>query len=264
MTNTYKDHVGRWVSVSTSPQRIISLCPSITETLYSFGLQNEIVGRTRYCIHPEDQIQHGQIVGGTKQIQRDVIDRLKPDLIIAEKEENPKEMVEELARDYPVYVTNVESYQDAIQMIRDLGSITDRRIEGERLAASIDREFQQLEKASYRIGYLIWKKPYMAAGSQTYINSMLACCGFENVFTDLEGRYPSLETEQIQEKGPDFLFLSSEPFPFAEQHQREIESKIPGLRTILVDGEMFSWYGVRMLSAVSYFKQLVLALKQKK
>lgn len=257
MTTLYIDHVGRKLSIPAVPRRIVSLCPSITETLYALGLASSIVGRTQFCIHPAEQVSSSTMVGGTKQVKRELIEQLQPDLIIAEKEENPKDMVEDLAQDYPVYVVNVETYEQALQMIRDLGHITGKSTEGDGLAASIDQAFQQIQKGSARVGYLIWRKPYMAAGKSTYIDAMLSACGFENVFKELEGRYPTVEWEQIREKAPDVLFLSSEPFPFEEKHQRELEERLPGLKTMLVDGELFSWYGVRMLEAVDYFKQLI-------
>jgi iron complex transport system substrate-binding protein len=161
MTNVYIDHVSRELSIPAAPRRIISLCPSITETLLALGLGSAIVGRTQFCIHPAEQVVSCTIVGGTKQVKRGVIEQLKPDLIIAEKEENPKDMVEDLARDYPVYVVNVETYEHALQMVKDLGKVTGRPTEGERLAVSIAQAFQRIQKGSARVGYFIWRKPYM-------------------------------------------------------------------------------------------------------
>ncbi|WP_134701436.1 ABC transporter substrate-binding protein [Ammoniphilus sp. YIM 78166] len=261
MTNVYVDHVGRELLIPSVPQRIISLCPSITETLYALGLGSSMVGRTQFCIHPAEQVASCTKVGGTKQVKREIIEQLKPDLIIAEKEENPKDMVEDLARDFPVYVVNVETYEQALQMIRDLGQVTGRSTDGDRLATTIDQAFQQIQKGAARVGYLIWRKPYMAAGQSTYIDAMLSYCGFENVFKELDGRYPIVEWEQIQENAPEVLLLSSEPFPFEETHQRELEERLPGLKTMLVDGELFSWYGVRMLYAVDYFQKLINLLR---
>ncbi|MEW9668917.1 helical backbone metal receptor [Ammoniphilus sp. 3BR4] len=264
MYRTCVDHVQREVNLTRKPGRIISLCPSITETLYALGLGDKVVGRTRYCIHPQDAVHQADVVGGTKQIDRGMIERLKPDLIVAEKEENPKGMIEDLEREFPVYVTNVESYEEALKMIVDLGVITDHKIQAERLAEDIVEGFGKLTSLSCRVGYLIWRKPYMAAGKNTYIHSMLHQCGFENVFQDLEGRYPVVDVKIIRQQQPEFLFLSSEPFPFSQEHLKEIQASLPSVKAVLVDGEMFSWYGVRMLKAVDYLNGLLQQLKRER
>ncbi|TXK86170.1 ABC transporter substrate-binding protein [Paenibacillus sp. N3.4] len=260
---TWEDHLQRKVSFRFPPNRIISLCPSITETLYALQLSDRIVGRTRYCIHPANQIQQATIVGGTKQVKVDVIAQLKPDLIIAEKEENPKEMVENLAKQFPVYVTNVEQYDDALHMIRDLGVICNREEPAESMVKEISKEFQSFQPINQgRVAYVIWKNPYMVAGHRTYIDSMLEKFGFTNVFKDRPERYPSVTIEEFQRAQPDFIFLSSEPYPFKDIHKNVFVENVPGARTILVDGEIFSWYGTHMLKAADYANLLIKGLKQ--
>lgn len=259
----FQDHLGRTVQFDHPPKRIVSLCPSITETLFALNLSSEIAGRTRYCIHPADRVEQAVIVGGTKQIKHEAIDQLNPDLIIAEKEENPKEMVELLADRYPVYVTDVENYDDALKMIRDLGSITGREQSAAEMAVQIDQQFRRVKKLNQcKVAYVIWKKPYMAAGNETFIHSILEKCGFTNVFKDYSGRYPMVTLEDFKAACPDFIFLSSEPFPFKEKDKREFEQHFTGIKTLLVDGEMFSWYGSRMLKAAGYLNHLIEELEE--
>ncbi|WP_035099594.1 helical backbone metal receptor [Aneurinibacillus terranovensis] len=255
---TFMDHVRRTVRVDFPPKRIISLCPSITETLYALNLADEIAGRTRYCIHPAEEVSGADVVGGTKQVDEEVIARLDPDLIIVEKEENPKEMVERLAERFPVYVTDVESYADALRMIEDVGRITNRSEVAHALVQEIERRFQGVKSLSgTRAAYVIWRKPYMAAGNSTFISSILERCGFINVFSDCPDRYPAVAEDDFVKAAPDVVFLSSEPFPFAEKHRQEFAEFLPSSRILLVDGEMFTWYGSHMVQATDYINQLL-------
>jgi iron complex transport system substrate-binding protein len=259
---TFIDNLERSVSVLFPPQRIVSLCPSITETLYALGLGDRVVGRTRYCIHPAGEIHKAAVVGGTKQVSIEEMDRLNPDLIIAEKEENPKEMVEKLAQRHPVFVSNVEDYADALRMIVDLGRVTGHIDQSETMVQEIGQRFSSISQLQgLRAAYLIWRKPYMAAGKNTFIHSMMQCCGFDNVFAEYEGRYPAVVYEDFAKEKPDIILLSSEPFPFGEKHQAEFAEQLPGIKTMLVDGEMFSWYGSHMKEAADYFIRLTKTLR---
>lgn len=251
---TVRDHLDREVTYEYPPKKIISLCPSITETLFSINLANEVIGRTRYCTYPEDTVKKAHIVGGTKDMKLDVIHELKPDLIIVEKEENTKEMVEILEKHYPVYVTEVQSYQEALCMVEDLGKLTDREEEALKLVEKIKESFEDfLEVTPKRVAYAVWKKPYMVVGKNTYINSMLEKLGFVNPFVNFEGRYPAITKEDFQKAELDYLFLSTEPYPFKEKHFEEFLEFLPAVQPKIIDGEMF-WYGARMLLAASYFK----------
>ncbi|QYY44361.1 ABC transporter substrate-binding protein [Aneurinibacillus thermoaerophilus] len=262
---TVIDHAERAVTFHFPPQRIVSLCPSLTDTLFALGLKEKIVGRTQFCIHPAEQVKNVRRVGGTKQIKMDVIKELQPDLIIAEKEENPKEMVEALAERYPVYVTDVENYTDALRMIRDLGQITGTEDAAQHIITRIETNFASLKPTrDVRVAYLIWQKPYMAAGNHTYIHSLLEKCGFVNVFRDFPGRYPTVMEADLREEAPDFIFLSSEPFPFKETHRNVFHEQFPDSVPLLVDGEMFSWYGVRMIKAALYFNTLIHTIEQQR
>jgi iron complex transport system substrate-binding protein len=249
------DHLGRKVEFEYPPKRIISLCPGITETLYF--LENELVGRTKYCIFPVEKVKGATVVGGTKEINLQTIRELNPDLIIAEKEENTKEIVESLEGEFPVFVAEVQSIQGAYRMILDMGRITDRERQAELLVQSIQQKFQSLSAIQgKRVAYVIWRKPYMVVGKNTYINSVLEELGFSNPCIELEGRYPAVTEEQLKSMKLDYIFLATEPFPFQEKHKEEFQQFLPNSTPLIVDGEMF-WYGAKMLKAAEYLQTLV-------
>lgn len=253
------DHLNRSLSPPSDPQRIVSLCPSITETLYALGLGAKIVGRTRFCIHPEPEIAQATRVGGTKGIKYDRLHALRPDLIIAEKEENTPEMVERLAQDYPVFVVTVEQVGDAHRMIRDLGTLTGTQSQAQALLTDIQAAWQHLPTLprALRVAYFIWQSPDMVVGRDTYIQSVLARLGLQNVFLSAPGRYPTVSEAQLLAAQPELVLLSSEPFPFQAQHLARFQALLPQAHVSLVDGEMFSWYGARMHPAAAYLRQLI-------
>ncbi|ARK24196.1 iron ABC transporter substrate-binding protein [Sporosarcina sp. P37] len=254
MKKEITDHLGRTVVYNFPPKRIVTLCPGITETLFGIGLEEEIVGRTRYCIYPE-QAKTVPAVAGTKDLQLEKIHATKPDLIIMEKEENTQEMVEELSAFYPVYVAEVQKIDEAYRMITDMGILTDREEQARSLCSDIKQAFSELPALpAARVAYVIWKKPYMAAGKDTYINSLLQEMGFITPFAESADRYPALTEEQFKDANLDLVLLSSEPYPFKEKQQAEFQKMLPDSAIQLIDGEMF-WYGVRMLEGAKYFKE---------
>ncbi|WP_316931877.1 helical backbone metal receptor [Roseivirga seohaensis] len=249
------DQMGRKVEVPSLPQRIISLVPSQTELLYNLGLGDRVIGVTKFCIHPSQWHQSKTFVGGTKQFKFDVIDELKPDLIIGNKEENYIEGIEELAKKYPVWVSDITGLDQAFDMILAIGNLVDERAKSISIVEKVKEGFASLPYKSRRKAlYLIWKKPYMAAGRATFIDEMMDFAGFENVLS--ETRYPELTLEAIQELAPEAILLSSEPYPFKEKHIGELKAVLPNCDVQLVDGEMFSWYGSRLMQAPSYFANL--------
>ncbi|QUG43399.1 ABC transporter substrate-binding protein [Psychrobacillus sp. INOP01] len=257
MTHEVIDHLGRKVVLPKSPKRIISVCPAITETLFSLGLEKEVVGRTKYCIFPQDIIETVPIVGGTKEVNLSKVRELQPDLIFAEKEENTEEMVLELEKIAPVFVLEVKTIQDAFRFITTLGEVTETTENARPLLASCQKSFQSIEsKENGKAAYVIWRKPYMVVGGTTYINDVLHVMGFQNPFTNEESRYPVVTREQLANARLNKLFLASEPFPFQEKHLAEFQLFLPNTEIILVDGEMF-WYGSRMLVAGEYLTKLV-------
>jgi ABC-type Fe3+-hydroxamate transport system substrate-binding protein len=239
------------------PLRIVSLVPSLTELLYHLGLEAETVGITKFCIHPSQWFATKARVGGTKTVNIRAVEALHPTLIIANKEENIKEQVETLAKKFPVWLTDVNTLEDAIGMIADIGQLTGKIAEATTLAGEINTRFNHLPNhCTHKTAYLIWRKPYMAAGSDTFIHDMLTRCGFSNVLGHYT-RYPEVTPEQLFATGCELLLLSSEPYPFKQAHIAELSKALPNIKILLVNGELFSWYGSRLLLSPGYFLQLI-------
>ncbi len=239
------------------PQRIISLVPSQTELLYYLGLEERVVGITKFCIHPEKWFRAKQRVGGTKSLNIEKIRALNPDLIIANKEENLKAEVEMLQALCPAYVSDINNLEEALTMIKTVGQLTDTSIKAASIIQKINEGFSSLKiQQQQRVAYLIWKDPYMTVGNSTFIHNMIESIGWKNVFENKE-RYPETSVAQLQALQPDMLLLSSEPYPFNQSHAQELQKLLPHTKMLLVDGEMFSWYGSRMIEATSYFQQLI-------
>lgn len=254
------DQMGRMVNLPTSTQRIISLVPSQSELLYDLNLGDRVVGITKFCIHPKRWHQEKTRVGGTKNVDFAKIRQLKPDLIIGNKEENNQEDITKLAELYPVWMSNISNLNDAKKMIATLGDITNEQVSAQRIINTVNIEFENLQpiRSFKNALYLIWKAPYMCAGTDTFIDDMLSSCGFKNVITSQ--RYPQLSSDDIMALHPHYIFLSSEPYPFSEKHIHELKELSPQAEIILVDGEMFSWYGSRIQFAPSYFQSLIARL----
>jgi ABC-type Fe3+-hydroxamate transport system substrate-binding protein len=233
-------------------RRIVSLVPSQTELLFDLGLDSEVVGITKFCVHPEHWKQTKTIVSGTKNVNITAVDSLKPDLIIANKEENTKEDIEKLSK-YQVYVSDIKTIDDAYEMMNVVAGLTGTSalpiINQVKASFSSFPSFE-MKKALY----LIWKKPWMAAGSDTFINEMMKVTGFGNVIN--EKRYPEISEQAMQQLNPEVVLLSSEPYPFKDLHVEEMRRLLPNAKVILVDGEMFSWYGSRMTRMAEYFLTL--------
>jgi ABC-type Fe3+-hydroxamate transport system substrate-binding protein len=239
--------------------RIVSLVPSLTELLIDLGLENDVVGRTKFCIHPADKVKSIPKIGGTKNVNISKVADLNPDLILANKEENTKEDVEALRGIAFVHLTEIANFSEAIQSIADIGELTHRVEESKKLICSINSSFTSLAEHSDKrksVCYLIWKDPLMTIGHDTFIHDMLYKCGFINAFGD-QGRYPTVTASDIKTNKPDFIFLSSEPFPFKDRHIEEFSALFPYSKVVLVDGEYFSWYGSRMVAAARYFEELI-------
>jgi len=257
------DQIGRNVTLASLPQRIISLVPSQTELLCDLGLEDRLVGITKFCVHPEHLKRQKALIGGTKQFNFDLIDRLQPDLIIANKEENPKPAVERLAEKYPVWVSDVFDLNSALQMITALGEITGTFDKASMINREISTGFAELgekieETRRQTCLYLIWKDPYMAAGSDTFISDIMKHAGYDNMLEtwgEKGKRYPRISISEIVSLSPAYIFFSSEPYPFRENHLVKLREIVSSSCT-LVDGEAFSWYGSRMIHALPYLISL--------
>lgn len=252
------DQIGQELTFESVPNRIISLVPSQTELLVHLRLRENILGLTKFCVHPKGLLREKEVVGGTKTVHLDKIAALKPDIILCNKEENTKEMVTQLRTIAPVHTSDVRTLEDNYVLMKQYGLLFNREQEAEQCMMRIQKEASHLAqkvlgKSQIRVGYFIWKDPYMVAGNDTFIDMMLSQLGLENVFKNKSGRYPEVDITSL--KDVDVLLLSSEPYPFAKKHIQDIE-RITGIPTKLVDGEYFSWYGSRLIPAFSYFKQL--------
>ena len=302
--------------------RVVSLVPSITELLSDLGLEDEVVGITKFCIHPEHWFRTKRRVGGTKTAEVDSILALRPDLVLANREENVREQIEALEDLVPVYCSDVNDLASALAMISEVGRLTGRSDRAAGLVESIRIGFEALKQpvgvrarfsewlaadvaipprpggrsaagagfgaagaagggfgaagsgAPQRAGsgagvdigrwtlaepipcaYFIWRNPWMVAGGDTFIHDMLQRAGYINLFRE-QNRYPTIDLPSLAAAGCENVLLSSEPFPFRQQHIEEIRAVLPHVSFQLVDGEMFSWYGSRLVQAPAYFKQI--------
>ena len=231
--------------------------PSQTELLFYLGLDDEVIGITKFCIHPADKFKSTIKIGGTKQLDIAKIKSLNPDLIIANKEENERGQLEELMKNFPVWISDIHDLDGALEMITGVGALVGKHKEALALNNNISLKFNELMLAvsNLRVAYFIWRKPYMVAGKNTFIDDMLQKCGLINAF-DM-ARYPEIDPSLLHETNPDVILLSSEPYPFKEKHIAELKAIAPNAVIKLVDGEMFSWYGSRLLDAPAYFNTLI-------
>ncbi len=252
-----KDQLNREINIPALPQRIISLVPSQTELLYDLGLKDRIVGQTIFCVHPSEYFKSSTKIGGTKKLNLEKIASLNPDLIIANKEENEKDQIEQLSKDFPVWISDIITLEDALGMIKSIGEITETQDKASEIINHITQsrnDFFKQSKPRQSVIYLIWNNPYIAVGTDTFINTMLTEAGFENAIT--QSRYPEITLDQIKQINPDWVLLSSEPFPFKKVHLDDLNKSLGKNKSVLVDGEMFSWYGSRLVKAYEYFGEL--------
>lgn len=252
------DQMKRRFELKQTPQRIISLVPSQTELLIDLGLKNRVVGITKFCVHPENLRKEKQIVGGTKGIRIDRIHKLNPDIILCNKEENTKEMIEELEKDYTLHISDIHTLEDTFELIEQYGEMFEVQEKANEINRKIKTNLEDFQtflsdKPILKVAYFIWRKPWMVAGGENFVNYMLSINGFENVYQEIP-RYPEVDMENLKET--DYIFLSSEPYPFEEKHIPEVRKFNPHTKFALVDGEFFSWYGSRLEKAFLYFKEL--------
>ena len=263
-----KDQLNRMVELPGFPKRIISLVPSQTELLFYLGLEAEVIGITKFCVHPEHWFRNKTRVGGTKTVNINIIASLHPDLIIANKEENVKEQIELLEKIAPVWISDVNNIEDAFNMMQSIGEMTGKKEKAAVIITQIKKDFAELALLinqstfkKYRTAYLIWKDPYMAIGGDTFIHAMIKLCGLENISSDIN-RYPEITILELKEKNTELILLSSEPYPFKQKHIDELLQVLPDTKILLADGEIFSWYGSRMLQATPYIKKLLEQIHQ--
>lgn len=255
------DQLGFTLCFKNTPARIISLVPSQTEFLFDLGLDEEIVGITKFCVHPEEKCKEKVRIGGTKHFNYEIIDQLCPDLIIGNKEENYKEGIEKLKEKYAVWMSDIATLEQALEMMHKLGLLLNKQGKATEIINNIRNQFKNLSlSVNKKALYLIWKKPYMSAGRDTFIHEMMLRCGFDNVLKE-QVRYPQLTEKEIERLNPDIILLSSEPYPFKERHVKEFQEICPESDIAIVDGELFSWYGSRLQYSAAYFKEIAEKVK---
>lgn len=260
----FVDQMNNTIRLDKVPSRIVSLVPSQTELLHDLGLDEKVVGITKFCIHPNKWYKGKTRVGGTKTVDFKKVKALNPDLIIGNKEENQKENISELKELAPIWMSDIFDLEDSLKMISNIGELCNVEKNAAFLIEEIKAEFKlldsfvkQQEQPVKTVNYYIWNNPDMVAGRNTFIDEMLKRCGFTNLQT--EERYPiAKETEN-----PDLIFLSSEPYPFKEKHIENYQRQFPNAKIFLVDGEYFSWYGSRLKNAPKYFISLLEQIHQK-
>ncbi|WP_026755588.1 ABC transporter substrate-binding protein [Sediminibacter sp. Hel_I_10] len=260
MKFTVKDQLQRSVILKERPQRIVSLVPSQTELIVDLGLEVALLGVTKFCVHPTHLLKDKTIVGGTKQVHFDRIKALNPDVILCNKEENTEAMVSELETIAPVHISDVGNLEDALALITMYGELFKVEDKAKVLVTKIKAKQHELDAylngvPSRSAAYFIWKKPWMVAASQTFIDAMLRCNHFENVFSH-STRYPEITLADLKKRHPEIILLSSEPYPFQPKHVQSLQAQFPNSKVLIVDGEAFSWYGSRLLKAFDYFKML--------
>lgn len=256
----FTDQIGHSIELHDfPPKRIISLVPSQTELLCHLGCDANVIGITKFCTHPPEWKHTKNIIGGTKTLNIARIESLNPDLIVGNKEENEQAQILYMRSKYPVWLSDICNLEDALWMIGQIGEMTHKTDPAQKLIQDIELGFKSLHTSwsqeRLRVAYLIWRKPFMAAGAQTFIHNMLEWAGFDNVFSDL-ARYPEVDAETLAHRQPQVVMLSSEPYPFSEKHLAEVQEYCPKATILLVDGVLFSWFGSRLLQAPPYFKKL--------
>ncbi len=256
---TFTDQLGRSIILPKVPQRIVSLVPSQTELLFDLGLEKEVVGITKFCVHPESMFRSKPRVGGTKTVNFERIAALQPDLIIGNKEENEQSQIQRLMEQYNVWMSDIETVPAALDMIQAVGKITGKATEAQALTKKITTAFANMPVSSsqppLKVAYFIWKDPYMVAGDETFIHHIIERCGWKNAIA--LPRYPEVTPENLQKMALDIIMLSSEPYPFKTKHLQEFQELFPSSKVLVVDGEYFSWYGSRLQYAPSYFAQII-------
>lgn len=253
----YIDQLGYSIKLTKVPQRIVSLVPSQTELLFDLKLGDKIIGITQFCVHPKEKLENLPRIGGNKRFLFDKIAKLQPDLIIGNKEVNYLEGIETLRQNYPVWLSEVKTLEDMYQLISELADMFACSDEGQCIIQKIQAEFTKLPQVQSPISaaYFVWRKPWMVAANNTFIDHMLTRAGFHNAFSHFSD-YPKITFEQLETAQPQVILLTSEPFPFKEKHIEELKSVSPKSDILSVDGQLFSWFGSRIQYAPRYFQNL--------
>lgn len=235
------------------PKRVVSLVPSFSKTVYDLTEGQQPVGITKFCIHPEMMFRILPRVGGTKKVDIEKVKKLEPDLVLANKEENVKEQIEEIGKFTSVWLSDIITIPEMLEWIRICANITGNADKGKAMIQNIENILNGIKDKmrGKTVVYLIWKDPWMTVGHDTFIHSMLSHIGLKNLFEN-QSRYPVTSPEEIKNLKPDYVFLSSEPYPFKEKDAEEWKNYFVDSKVCHVKGELFSWYGSFLLEWNNY------------
>lgn len=237
--------------------RIVSLVPSITELLCALGLDDQLVGRTGFCIHPWETLRTVPKVGGTKDVKLERVRALEPTHVVVNVDENRRQDAEALAEFVPnVVVTHPQAPRENLGLYRQLGGVFGREAEAERLCAEFERAYAEASAPAYPprdVLYLIWREPWMTVAPETYVSRTLAFFNWNTQPVECSERYPEIELGELV--GVERVLLSSEPYHFKEHHIAEVTTALPGAEVSLIDGEMTSWYGPRAIAGLRYLAE---------
>ncbi len=265
---TYTDALNRSINLETPPSRIISLVPSITETLFTFGVGDNVVGITGFCTEPARQVASKAKVGGTKTLDIKSVLELKPDLVIANAEENRQEDIRQLlAAGQRVFVTFPRTVAAAIQMLRQLAQMTgsievaDPILEDAEQALA-DARAANTGRTRLRVFCPIWRRPWMTVGPNTYMHDFIAACGGLNIFAERHERYPLSDLDEVARRAPEVVLFPDEPYPFTTKHISELAEYqyVPAVREQrihLLEGKHLCWYGPRIAGSLRYVQSLL-------
>ena len=245
--------------------RLISLCPSLTELVFDLGAGDELLARTKFCIHPQPDVERIEKVGGTKNPKVARIVELAPDLVLMNEEENRREDAEAIREaGIRVHSSLPRTAEETAAMVRSIGGAIGRRSRAEEIARDIERRAERVRRAAegrppVSFAYLIWREPWMTVNGDTFVDAMLTLAGGRNVFGGRDERYPTIGIEELRDAAPDAVLLSSEPFPFGTKHIEEL-ARLTGFepgRFALVDGELLSWHGSRTPRGIDYAESVI-------
>lgn len=266
MSRLFTDARGCEHEIAEPPRRVVSLVPSLTETLFALGLGDRVAGVTDYCVHPAAPLRELPRVGGTKNPSLERILELRPDLVLANREENRKRDVERLeAQGVRVFVTYARSVREGSDEIGLLGRIGDREEAARGIQDAIERAWERARSRAReprpRVAALVWKQPFMAVGGDTFADDLIAQCGGLNVFSDAGRRYPRVLEAELVRARPDVVLLPTEPYAFGPRDRNELLAlDLPAARerrVHVIEGELLSWYGPRIARALDELSELL-------
>jgi len=252
--------------------KILSLVPSLTELMFDLGLEDSLVGRTAFCVHPKERVKLIPSVGGTKQVNWKKVEAAAPTHALVNIDETPKELAEALnSKGIIPVVTHPIAPQDNLELFRFFGLLFNRERQADALCQSFNSAWDSLQKLrpslpERKVLYLIWKDPFMTVSRDTYISQMLNLINWRSLGHDENRRYPEVSPTSQYFQEADFILFATEPFPFKEQHLKAFTKEHPDIKAELkiVDGEMFSWYGSRSIECLKLIKRMVVSPLPKK